>query len=67
VRQPEGCCHLIEFAGADGKLYSYQRLLLPLSCDGERVNMLFGGARFLPAVGAWPRAGSAASRLSDLV
>lgn len=50
VEAPEGCCYTVEFAGDDGKLYSYQRLLLPLSGDGERVDMLFGGARFLPAV-----------------
>lgn len=50
VESPEGCCYTVEFTGDDGKLYSYQRLLLPLSSDGERVDMLFGGARFLPAV-----------------
>ncbi|SMF38367.1 PAS domain-containing protein [Tistlia consotensis] len=55
TEQPEGCCYTVEFAGADGKLYSYQRLLLPLSSDGERVDMLFGGARFLPAIKTDPR------------
>ncbi|MEX2629759.1 MAG: PAS domain-containing protein [Tistlia sp.] len=49
---PEGNCYRVAFTGADGKLYSYQRLLLPLSGDGQRVDMLFGGARFLPPVAA---------------
>lgn len=46
----EGSCYLVEFNGEDGKLYSYQRLLLPLSNDGRQVDMLFGGAHFLPPV-----------------
>lgn len=47
--EPEGNCYRVEFLGVDRRLYSYQRLLLPLSGDGRRVDMLFGGARFLPS------------------
>lgn len=56
---PEGNCYTVAFAGGDGKHYSYQRLLLPLSSDGRRVDMLFGGARFLPATEPSRRIGSA--------
>ncbi len=57
TRSPAGSCYAVEFTGNDGKLYSYHRLLLPLSSDGEKVDMLFGGVRFLPAMlperGCW--------------
>jgi hypothetical protein len=40
-------CYTISFLGQDRKIYRYQRLLLPLSADGETVNMLFGAVLFL--------------------
>ncbi len=40
-------CYTVSFLGKDGKIYRYQRLLLPLSADGETVNMLFGAVLFL--------------------
>jgi hypothetical protein len=39
-------CYTVSFVGKDGKNYRYQRLLLPLSADGETVNMLFGAVQF---------------------
>jgi hypothetical protein len=39
-------CYTVSFLGKDGKNYRYQRLLLPLSADGETVNMLFGAVLF---------------------
>lgn len=46
VEAPEGCCYTAEFTGPDGRRHRWQRLLLPLSCDGRHVDMLFGGFRY---------------------
>ena len=44
---PTYCRHAIETR--QGKYLRYERLLLPLSSDGIRVDMLLGGAYLLPA------------------
>lgn len=43
-RQP--LCHRSEFVGQDGRVYRYDRLLLPMAADGVTVDMIFGGAAF---------------------
>lgn len=43
-RQP--LCHRSEFVGQDGRVYRYDRLLLPMASDGATVDMILGGAVF---------------------
>lgn len=40
-----------DYTGADGRHVSYERLALPLSTDGNTVDMLFGGIVFDSAYG----------------
>jgi hypothetical protein len=48
-------CHRGEFVGRDQRLYRYDRLLLPLASDGERVDLVLGGAEFARALSATAR------------
>jgi hypothetical protein len=44
-------CVTLDYTGTDGRHVSYERMVLPLSSDGETVDMLFGGAVFDSAYG----------------
>jgi hypothetical protein len=44
-------CATWDYTGADGRHVSYERLALPLSSDGQTVDMLFGGIVFDTAYG----------------
>jgi hypothetical protein len=47
VRERRPLCHRGEFIGQDGRVYSYERLLLPvLAADGRAVDTVLGGAVF---------------------
>jgi len=44
-------CATWSYTGADGRHVGYERLALPLSSDGQTVDMLFGGVVFDSAYG----------------
>ena len=44
-------CATWDYTGTDGRYVTYERLALPLSSDGETVDMLFGGVVFDAAYG----------------
>jgi hypothetical protein len=51
VERCEPVCASREYTRHDGRHIRYERLALPLSSDGETVDMVFGGAIFEKAYG----------------
>lgn len=42
----EPSCSILEYTRRDGRHVRYERLVLPLSSDGSRIDMLIGGCVF---------------------
>jgi hypothetical protein len=57
VTTREPSCHIVRFTRGGGRHLTYERVILPLSSDGETVDMLLGGICFEEAYEtSWPSA-----------
>jgi hypothetical protein len=61
VTTREPSCHIVHFTRGSGRHLAYERIIMPLSSDGENVDMLLGGICFEEAYETtWPSAARSA-------